>query len=44
MSKGSRFKLMKKKYIILLTVIIGAFVGNLEAAMPNTAVNVMANI
>ncbi|WP_138495117.1 DHA2 family efflux MFS transporter permease subunit [Paenibacillus pinistramenti] len=34
---------MKNKYLILLIVVIGAFVGNLEAVLPNTAVNVIAN-
>lgn len=30
---------MSKKYLILFTIVIGAFVGNLEAALPNTAVS-----
>ncbi|AYV68700.1 hypothetical protein C2I06_18440 [Niallia circulans] len=33
---------MNKKYLILFTVIIGAFVGNLEAVLPNTAVSVIS--
>ncbi|MCI2256190.1 MFS transporter [Domibacillus sp. PGB-M46] len=32
---------MNNKYLILFTVVIGAFVGNLEAALPNTAVSVI---
>lgn len=34
---------MNNKYLILVTVVIGAFVGNLEAAMPNTAVSVITH-
>lgn len=32
---------MSKKYLILFAIVIGAFVGNLEAALPNTAVSVI---
>lgn len=31
------------KYFILITVVIGAFVGNLAAVLPNTAESVIAN-
>ena len=34
---------MNNKYLILFTVVIGAFVGNLEAVLPNTAMSVMAD-
>lgn len=33
---------MKNKYFVLFTLVIGSFVGNLEAAMPNTAINTIS--
>ena len=30
---------MKNKYLILIVVVIGAFLGNLEAAIPNAAIS-----